>query len=282
MKPQHLITKIIPYVDTLGFLVKRSLSKNQFRRLKSTCGGIQRISRKPKSWFSQGIKYELQQPSRWTYEYLHELDRAWELEIYINEIHLAIDYITRTKRRAEELDRFFRKHIVKRFKRTWTVGHYESTWYGEGWRKWGRENWTIYADKLDRHTGLPCVHAEVRITGAAALHRLGIYGPYQVLGFDFREFFERKLCFKKIDLIALAEVFPDKRMRDDDASKLKRGELLVERAMYEANDTCESAQAVECFMKKHLKHLDAPKRKRHIDRVLTRINNHPFLPLGNQ
>ena len=52
--------------------------------------------------------------------------------------------------------------------------------------------------------------------------------------------------------------------------------------MKEANDTCGSAQAVECFMKKHLNHLDSRKRKRHIDRVLKRIDNRPFLPPRNQ
>ena len=229
MKPERLFTKIIPYVDTLGFLVNRPLSKYQFRRLKLTCDSIQRIYRQPKSGFSQGIKYVIQLPTRGTYEYLHELFWAWELETYINEIHLALDYITKTSLQKGKFGTWFLKHFVKRYKRTRTVGGCESTWYSEKERKWGRENPKAYVDKPDRHTGRPCFHFEIPITGATALRRLGIYGPYQALAFDLREFFEPKLCFKEIDLIAFAEVFPDKRMRDDDASKLKRGELLVER-----------------------------------------------------
>ena len=138
--------------------------------------------------------------------------------------------------------------------------------------KWGRENPRPISDKPDRHTGRTCFHVEVPITGRTAYEGLA-FTAHIGLAFDLREFFEPKLCFKEIDLIAFAEVFPDKPMRDDDASKLKRGERLVERAMKEANDTCRSAQAVDCSMKKHLNHLDSRKRKRHIDRVLKRMDN---------
>jgi hypothetical protein len=282
MKPQYLFTKIIPYVDTLGFLVDRPLSEYQKRRLEITCKSIQQIDRPPKNWFIRRFKYTIQLPTRATYEYLHELFRSRELDLDINELHPAIDYITKTSLQKGKFGTWFLKHFVKRYKRTRTVGGCESTWYSEKERKWGRENPKAYVDKPDRHTGRPCFHFEIPITGATALRRLGIYGPYQVLAFDFHKFFSRKLCFKKFDRYTLEAILRDGRMRKDKKATRARAKQLVAFAKFTAEDKYSSAQAVECLLKARFKKLDPKRRKKQIDRVLKLIDNRPFLPPRNQ
>ncbi len=65
----------------------------------------------------------------------------------------------------------------------------------------------VYSDKPSRVTGQNhCVHLDWRVAGGAALRRNGIHSLRDLLDFNFREFWERRLRICSLDLRSLGRM----------------------------------------------------------------------------
>ena len=68
-----------------------------------------------------------------------------------------------------------------------------------------------YGDKLSKKVGVPCLHLEARAHGVAAVRRVGINEPGDLLQFNHAEFWKQNLSLLTIDLERLGRWHENKR-----------------------------------------------------------------------
>jgi hypothetical protein len=138
------------------------------------------------------------------FEILDELCRT--RRVVCNRLDVALDVMTDTTTRAQELyrraDEFFVKpwngqHAVRRKRRL-------AVRYTRPFR-WGRVVVGMYADRLSKISGRPCLHLEWKVTGKLQVASLGVVNTDGAFSLDLTQFWKRRLRFEKPDPISLAQ-----------------------------------------------------------------------------
>ena len=176
-------------VDTLDFVLRFHLPKDMVAAFREANGlrfrtfGVNKYAR-CRGW-QQGIT--LQSPTRAALELAAAISPSELLPVGL---HPCLDNIQPDQESADELIDFFQKHAVQRNVMTMTVMH-EETSYGA--RGNGRTRLVMYSTKLDKVTGQPCAHVEIRLRGGAKLNSMGLGTIRQILDFDHEAFWEKHL-----------------------------------------------------------------------------------------
>lgn len=201
---------ILPYFDKVQVWVREPLDRLTLRKLRKECGkgglfheiGPSRF----KSHFRQRI--EFRQPSDFVLKRLAHFD-----DCLINRLEAAIDFIFACPTDRDDAYEFFHRHMVRRWHgcnqeiRAYcaeegkpiraSIEESESR-YDAG--RWVPNRITSYKESYSRATGeLYCLHVEWRANGVRACRRAGIRTPVNLVEFDHRAFWDRRLLLLDIE-----------------------------------------------------------------------------------
>jgi hypothetical protein len=184
------------YIDALHVWLKQPISNKERRWLDRHCGKLRTVRQLPgvkePAWFDPSYKqtFRLFQPSQEALKWLAKRD-----DVLLTFVELALDYSTDDERSKLALADAFNKHFVQRWHRS-RESKILNAFYGNantGPRKPGlRFQW--YTDFHSKVTGeVNCFHLEAKCQGTAALRRLGINRPRDLIQFDHGKFWRAQL-----------------------------------------------------------------------------------------
>jgi hypothetical protein len=116
---------------------------------------------------------------------------------HLTYVELANDLVYPTYGAAQHADDFMDAHLIKKHHRG--NNRYKGASRYTNSRK-SPNNMVVYADKRSRITGEPCCHLEWRMLGRAALKAAGISSAADLVVFNHREFWQRRLVIGQLDL----------------------------------------------------------------------------------
>ena len=117
----------------------------------------------------------------------------------LNCVKLALDWLLQNKAMLHAAGSIIKGHLIKRHHRE----EHGVTCLGDMLylgRPTDKIRPAAYGDQACRHTGHPhCFHIEFRLKGMQTLNRAGIYSVTDLLNFDHRAFWERRLLLAELD-----------------------------------------------------------------------------------
>jgi hypothetical protein len=188
--------------DTLDFMLRFHLPKEMVAAFREANGlrfrtfGVNKYAR-CRGW-QQGVT--LQSPTRAAFELAAAIAPSDLLPVGL---HPCLDNIQPDQESADELIDFYQKHAVQRSVRTMTVMCEETSYSARGN---GRTRLVMYSTKLDKVTGQPCAHFELRLRGGAKLKRMGLGTIRHILDFDHDAFWEKNLVLIEPKFCTVQEV----------------------------------------------------------------------------
>lgn len=174
-------------------------------------------------------------------------------------LDVALDLPVASEAEALWLGRWVNWRIIQRHRRENVITFYEGTRYNSparwGWGKVsedgeyeaGRGTTQIvsYSDRPSKATGTPCLHIEMRHTGARQVRRAGIRHPADLAGLDLRAWWSRRLVLAEIDPIEITRQAQRGRRSDPpDFYIAARVWNLIRRGAAEDEDGNISAQSI--------------------------------------
>ncbi|MGB7543937.1 MAG: hypothetical protein WBM28_18210, partial [Burkholderiales bacterium] len=207
--PDAAIKDALVYFDTIHVWVSRNLKQWERDTLDTLCGSFsyRPIWRPTDRWMwllGYRVKLVLQQPSRDAFEFLRQRLRERPAPM-INRVDCAFDFLTSNHAKAERLQLYIdarwykpyhrEKHGVEIFAQATTY---------LGFKNW-KSRYVTYADKPSRHMGGPCCHLECRFQSARVVAALGIDSIKDLLAFDHKAFWEKRLRLYEYDLEELGK-----------------------------------------------------------------------------
>ncbi len=216
---EKLLEKIndkIPYIDRVHVWFNKNIPKLNLNLLNKTAGsikirkGVMTYQDKNGTWYknwSGTYKLEILQPTRKTFKYLEEINTQPDNH-FVNYIEFALDFITKTKEDAVEVQNFFDNCWLKRWHGKQKTLNTRGTSYS-GQR--ATTNFVTYSNRLSKVNKLPCCHLEVRLSTKAACKNAG-YGAFNdFLDCNFNSFWEKYLVLREVrDETWIKKVFESK------------------------------------------------------------------------
>ena len=150
-------------------------------------------------------RVDLRQPSADALRQLARRDDVW-----INKVEVAIDYVFDSPVARDETSEFFDRHMIRRWHgknqqiRVYRPGMQDDDEGGVGTRYdagRGAPNMTaLYRNEFSRVTGeFNCVHLEWRLSGLRAVRNAGIESGRDLLEFNHRQFWQKRLLLYDLD-----------------------------------------------------------------------------------
>jgi hypothetical protein len=187
-------TSVYAYYDVGHVWLKQPLSNTDRAWLNSQCGKLRtarQLRVKEPAWFNPSYKqtFRLFQPSQDALTWLGKRN-----DLLLTYVELALDFITDGWSKLALADAF-NKHFVQRWHRSRESKIFDD-FYGNGntgpRRPGLRFQW--YTDLPSKATGeVRCFHLEVKCQGSAALRRIGINHPRDLIPFDHGKFWRGQL-----------------------------------------------------------------------------------------
>jgi hypothetical protein len=177
-------------------------------------------------------KFTMQQPTDAVFEFLDEIPDMYGL--LITRVDFALDFITRTKKDAKVVQKFFDMHAVKRWPGKRQIGWLKRTKYSAKPEKGETPPANVtagYSDLTSKTDGKPpCYHHEWKCFRAEAVRRVGVNCFWDLAVFDHHTFWERNLRLFEWDYGRLGRVLKRtrrKKARDGDARVGRSLEWMV-------------------------------------------------------
>ena len=196
LKPSAANVKasVYAYPDVVHVWLKQPISNKERRWLNKQCGKLRTARQmrrvKEPAWFNPSYKqtFRLFQPSQEALEWLAKRD-----DVLLTFVELALDYTTSDEWLKLALADAFNKHFVQRWHRSRETKIFDNhSNASTGPRRPGlRFQW--YTDFPSKVTGEDCFHLEAKCQGGAALRRIGINHPRDLIQFDHGEFWRAQL-----------------------------------------------------------------------------------------
>jgi hypothetical protein len=269
-----------PYFDKIQFWVCEPLDLKTLALLKRSCGrGGIGIDNRPARFNNRHRQYrqriELRQPSVGALRWLAE-----HSDLLINQAEIALDLIFKNRADAEEALDFVHQHLVRRWHgkrqeirvRRGDDGGSLETRYDAGRRS--PNALVLYADDHTRATGeLYCVHIEWRVKRLRAMRAAGINSGQDLLEFDHRAFWQRRLLLYTVNRSRLGRL-----LRNRVTGKRRRTPEIIQRGRYgydvEGNQGEACARSYDTVQEL----IDNVRSFCRVDRALVRISNETLLP----
>ncbi len=198
------INAVYDYTDAVGCWFRNPLSEKQLRFLNDNCGSIRRAGKRrgdinvsEPAWWDYRYRQVLRiyQPNAKAIEFLAQRD-----DILLNYFELARDLILPDEQDVQELMKLTTRHFVQRWHRKRQVTVFFSGNYRTGRLHQKGTVFQFYGDKPQRETGeYCCFHMEAKVTGSAALTRMGIEHPRNLIGFSADAFWNHNLVYLDVD-----------------------------------------------------------------------------------
>jgi hypothetical protein len=184
------------YADTVSCWLSRPLSDGQIGQLVANTGKRPKVTNElfdPSGRYVQRV--ELRQPNDIA---LDVLRRHHDPHLIVTRVHLALDLVTATTVVREALRNYLLKHLVQPWYRGDGLITFEDTVYRYPSRR--HDQMVMYDDKPCRVTGeVDCVHLEWRAQRHRSAVRAGAETIEDLLAFDHRAFWDRKLRLLELD-----------------------------------------------------------------------------------
>jgi hypothetical protein len=183
------------YIDALHVWLKQPISNKERRWLDRHCGKLRTATQlrgvKEPARFNPSYKqtFRLFQPLQEALEWLAKRD-----DVLLTFVELALDHSTSDEWLKLALAEAFNKHFVQRWHRTRETKIFDNhSNANTGPRRPGlRFQW--YTDAASKATGeVNCFHLEAKCQGSAALHRIGIDHPRDLIQLDHGAFWRAQL-----------------------------------------------------------------------------------------
>lgn len=199
----------VDYLDTLWVRLHQRLSKEQASELRA-------LNNNGNLYFqhlfgaSYPFKVVMQRPTDAAVAYFADVAQHH----YVNRVDLAFDLLTRDQAATRQLQEFFYNHLLQRWHGKRRIATYYSNsklgektiYFGKAWS--GR-NLTLYSDRPSKLSGTSCLHAEIRVTGAAQCRRYHIGRLSEILQIDPFDILRRNLKFSIVDKQAVEKLAED-------------------------------------------------------------------------
>ena len=200
-------TAIHAYFDKIQFWVLNRLDHETIASLREQCGrgGLYVDNRRKRfdGRFRQRI--ELRQPFDNAIAWLAQRDDA-----LVNRVEIAIDYVFKSWADRDDAWEFLHRHLVRRWHgkrqeiRLITSNPdsgddvFGGTRYDAG--RWAPNGTVFYLEKHSRITGeVACLHLEWRLNRLKAVRAAGIESGRDLLEFNHREFWQKRLLLYYVD-----------------------------------------------------------------------------------
>jgi hypothetical protein len=168
------------YPHTLFIRMRRKPTNQQFKILRAMADRVTCPKASPRSrraGFKWRLKIDMPTPKlmplvdQWAK--LARVNHQWDWQI--NELHVAIDYLTVTREDARELQEWFGQHLVEPWRREIRIANVKGSRYTMP-KKWRVKGWVSYSDQhaSKRWSGQSCCHLEYRAKSAEKVRSLGI------------------------------------------------------------------------------------------------------------
>jgi len=206
------------FFDKVAFRMRKKLTAKQMQLLRNNANSVnQRIGR-PIRGSDHVCLLTIVNPRRQALEFL-----ARRSDLICNYVEVALDIPTRDKASGMQLVEVFDRHFVQ-------PHHHRSETNAQEFGSYTRANkpglrYVWYGDRASKVSGQACLHLEARTHGMAAVRRIGIRDPRDLLTFDHVEFWRKRLSLFTVDLERLGRWHDNtqKKSRRQAADIIQRG-----------------------------------------------------------
>jgi hypothetical protein len=249
---------VSPYFDKVAVWLKQPIDRATIAKLRKQCGGLHVGNYRARFDRSYRQRLEFKQP-----KYAALIWIAWQTSGLINSVEVASDMTFANRRQVEEAQEFLNYHLCRRWHGNQHVHIHYDTRYDAS--PWARNKIVLYPQRHSRITGeCDVLHLEWRAIGVDAVRRAGISSGQDLLNFDHRKFWEKRLLLldttpERIGLY-LRNRRQGTRSRMPNRLDERQGTVVLDSvfSMQELIDECG-----RCF---------------DIRRVMTELPSEPFLP----
>jgi hypothetical protein len=190
------------YIDQIQFWLIYPLDQQTLDLLKAECGkGGLHVSNK-RAQFNRRFRQRIQlrQPTENAFRLL-----AQRNDVLINGVEITLDLIFRNRAAKEAAADCLHQHLIRRWHGRRQEIRVQSDangliQYRFDARRSAPNKLALYPEDFTRVTGeLFCLHLEWRAKGVKALRAVGIKSPTDLLSFDYRAFWQKRLCLYDVD-----------------------------------------------------------------------------------
>jgi hypothetical protein len=276
---------IYAYFDKIQFWVLNPLDRKTIATLRRQCGrgGIYFDNRPARFDGRYRQRIELGQPKANALGWLAGHD-----DVLINRVEIAVDFIFKTRVASDEVFEFLHCHFVRRWhgkKQKIKVVHEQRGETGtkvpkvvdeidDGETRYDAyrapNKIVFYRNQFSRITGeFNCVHLEWHLNGAEAVRRVGINSGGDLLEFNHREFWQKRLLLFTVDRERLGRL-----NRNQLSGKRSRGGAIRQTGRI-------NRQTGEAIVRAHYtvqELINTQRRYYRVHRALVPISNEGLLP----
>ena len=268
-----------PALDQIQVWLPQRLSKRERADLKALCGSFHTHNKPMLFQPHWAQRLQIRQPND---EGLLYLDHLATDDHLINAIEFSLDLICQDRDEAEQLRHFFDVHLIQRWHGKRRVSRFENVSYWSN-KRWTRNQPVIYHDQPSKVTGqVNCCHLEWRTCEASAVRAVGIERVRDLVDFNHRSFWKKRLVLRAIDMSKLGRTFKNSRRRKPWIRKdafgrefdMDRwiGNIIARASQREGNDGAPARPS--CSVQEILDFC----RPQNLERALVEISAEPLLP----
>jgi hypothetical protein len=206
--PKIKPTGIYAYFDKIQFWVRSPLDRRTLAHLGRQCGrgGIHVDNRSARFSAQYRQRIELRQPTAKALRWLARRDDA-----LINRAEITVDYVFNNWADRDDAWAFLHRHLVRRWHgkkqeiRVYPAGGISSDKGGPGGSRYDAggsapNKLVLYRESHTRVTGeVACLHLEWRAKGLKAVRAAGIKSGRDLLKFDHRQFWKKRLLLYSVE-----------------------------------------------------------------------------------
>jgi hypothetical protein len=270
------------YIDKIQFWVIHPLDPRALDLLRAECGkgGISVKNEPARFNYRFRQRVQLRQPTEKAFRLLSRRN-----DVLINGVEVALDLVFKNWCERDTAIEFFHEHLVRR----WHGSHQEIRVYrpqqeqaahdhrGECRYDAGRSapnKLVVYPEEFSRVTGeADCLHIEWRTTGARATRAIGIESPRDLLRFDYRGFWQKRLLLYDVDRRKLGRM-----LRNRWAGQRRRTPEVTRSGKYEYHVDSATGEVCMQIHQTVQELIDKRKSACRVHRALIPLSNETLLP----
>jgi hypothetical protein len=257
----------VAYFDCIRLWLRSPVSARVIKKLRRLCGSLPDPHNK-------SFRFDRNYRQRLTFFQPTDAAVRWiaaRRGSLVNHIQPAFDLIYSRRADAKAASAYFDRHRVRRWhRRSQGINYYRDRKTDEILTRYdaprkARNNVTDYLEDECRITGEGnCLHVEWRVEGVEAVRAAGIRSPRQLLTFDHRSFWQKRLRLYTVEPGRLG------RLLNNRQAKTRRRDITFEDERVGARALCQYGDTIQDMLD-----VLGPLR---ISHVITPLPVEPFLP----
>jgi hypothetical protein len=246
---------VVEYFDLIALWLRSPVDARTLDKVSKQCCHLHANTYAVRRFGNYRQRLEFKQPNDAALRWI-----ARRKDGLVNRVQITLDYIFDTDEARLATRAFLHSHLARRCHRNQPVQFYKDEWYDGP-----RTAPNLITDYLEDHSRITgescCLHLEWRANGVDAVRAAGIIRPSNVFRYNHRHFWERRMLLYAIDDGRLGRLI---RNRTEDTRSHIITEADRERGAYIIGFYETIQELIDRFPG--------------IQRVMTRLDNEPFLP----